>query len=166
MRKNLWALALVLMLSASGSAQGGSTSGSGQSSIPEGEAHFTPDQLKEYYLVYTNPDVRYLRTLFDDYLNKISGHEDEYKILSSWASEYYRSKFMVCSQDPNPFGGTLITLMFQSKPDKIFVAWVYPEGAARELRLRAFDLGKYNDEDIRRTRIRYRTLLEDKDHTM
>jgi hypothetical protein len=35
------------------------------SKIPEGEAHFTAEQLEEYYLVYKNPDVRHPRTLFD-----------------------------------------------------------------------------------------------------
>ena len=31
------------------------------SKIPEGEARFTQKQLEQYYLVYKNPDVRYLR---------------------------------------------------------------------------------------------------------
>jgi hypothetical protein len=51
------------------------------SAIPAGEAHFTPEQLNQYYLVYTNPDVRYLRTLFDAYLRGDPGKEDEFKIL-------------------------------------------------------------------------------------
>jgi hypothetical protein len=40
------------------------------SKIPDGEAQFTPEQLEQYYLVYKHPDVRYLRTLFDSYLNE------------------------------------------------------------------------------------------------
>jgi hypothetical protein len=146
--------------------QAGAAPGTSASTIPEGEAHFTPDQLKDYYLVYTNPDVRYLRTLFNAYLEHIGGHEDEFSYLSKWDSEYYRSKFTVCSRDGNIFGGTFITLMFQDKPDKIFIAWVYPEGGAQKLRLKAFDLGNYSDEDIRRTKIRYRAFLQDKEHAM
>jgi hypothetical protein len=38
------------------------------SKIPDGEAHFTAEELEDYFLVYKNPDVRYLRTLFDSYL--------------------------------------------------------------------------------------------------
>jgi hypothetical protein len=134
--------------------------------IPEGEAHFTPEQLNQYYLVYTNADVRYLRTLFDACLRGDSGREDEFKILKEWSSDYYKSKFIVCSRDIDPFGGTLITLVFQDRPDKIFVAWVYPEGAEKELKLRVLDPSKYSDEDVKRTRIRYRMFLEDKDHAM
>ncbi|HEY5382032.1 MAG TPA: hypothetical protein VIJ65_07235 [Acidobacteriaceae bacterium] len=135
------------------------------SSIPDGEAHFTPEQLQEYYLVYKNPDVRYLRTLFDDYL-KGHGKEDEAKLLRPWSSEYYRSKFVVLSRDQDPFGGTLITLIFEDRPDRVFIAWVYPEGGTRKIKLRAFDPGKFNDEDLRRIRIRYRAILSDKEHAM
>ena len=152
------------MVAASGLAQGSTSGKSERSAIPEGEAHFSQDQLKDYYLVYTNADVRYLRTLFDSYLDKAPGHDSEFAILNKWAPEYYKSKFMVCSRDQNSFGGTLVTIMFQDKPDKIFVAWVYPVGEARNLTLRALDLGNYSDEDIKRTRVRYRAMLEDKDH--
>jgi len=44
------------------------TQDSSGSKIPDGEAQFTQEQLQEYYLIYKNPDVRYLRTLFDVYL--------------------------------------------------------------------------------------------------
>ena len=134
--------------------------------IPDGEAHFTPDQLKEYYLVYTNSDVRYLRTVFDAYLKKSPGHESEYNLLSNWSSEYFRSKFVVLARDANPFGGNLITLIFEDRPDKIFVAWVYPEGEDRTLTLRRFEPGPYSEDDVARTRTRYRTILEDKEHAM
>jgi hypothetical protein len=134
--------------------------------IPEGEAHFTPEQLNQYYLVYTNPDVRYLRILFDAYLRGDSGREDEFKLLKKWSSDYYKSKYIVLSRDKNPFGGAFITIIFQDRPDKIFVAWVYPEGAARDLKIRVLDPSKYSDEDVMRTRIRYKMFLEDKIHAM
>lgn len=136
------------------------------SKIPAEEAHFTPEQLQSYYLVYKNPDVRYLRTLFDAYLHPATGKEEEFKLLGKWDKDYYHSKFVVLSRNGNTFGGTLITIIFQGRPDKVFVAWVYPEGAERELTLRAFDLGNFTDEDIRRIRIRYKKLLEDKLHAM
>ena len=136
------------------------------SKIPDGEAQFTPDQLEQYYLVYKNPDVRYLRTLFDTYLNNSGGTEQERKLLHTWDKDYFQSKFMVLSRDRNTFGGTLITILFQDRPDKVFVAWVYPEGNKKKLRLRRFDVGDFSDEDIKRTRVRYKKLIEDKVHAM
>ena len=142
------------------------TSNPPASSIPAGEAHFTAEQLKDYYLIYTNDDVRYLRELFGAYLRKETGTKDEFNLLKKWGSDYYRSKFVVLSRDENTFGGTFITIIFQDRPDKVFVAWVYPEGSARKLTLRGWDLGKFTDEDIKRIRVRYRKLLEDKQHAM
>jgi hypothetical protein len=134
--------------------------------IPDGEAHFTAEQLDKYYLVYNNPDVRYLRTLFDEYLRGESGKEDEFNLLKAWSSDYYKSKFIVLSRDRNPFGGTLITIIFQDRPDKIFVSWVYSEGAEKGLKLRVLDPSKYSDEDVKQTRTRYRMFFEDKVHAM
>jgi hypothetical protein len=136
------------------------------SKIPDGEAQFTPGQLEQYYLVYKNADVRYLRTLFEAHLNSLGGPQEEHQALDRWSKEYFRSKFVVLSRDRNTFGGTLITILFQDRPDKVFVAWVYPEGANKKLTLRRFDAGEFNEEDIRRIKIRYKTLLEDKVHAM
>ena len=166
MRKLCWSVILLAMCSAGFAQEAGTGAAAAPSAIPEGEAHFTPDQLREYYLVYTDPDVRYLRTIFDAYLKGGTGHEGEFEFLKKWSSDYYRSKFMVCSRDQNPFGGTLITLMFQEKPDRIFVAWVYPSGQSQRLELRAFEPGNFTDEDIERARARYKSFLEDKDHAM
>lgn len=136
------------------------------SKIPDGEAQFSPEQLEQYYLVYKNPDVRYLRTVFDIYLDDSGGIEQERQLLQKWNKDYFRSKFMVLSREGNTFGGTLITILFQDRPDKVFVAWVYPEGSNRKLTLRGFDVGDFNDEDIRRIRVRYKRLIEDKVHAM
>jgi len=136
------------------------------SRIPDGVAQFTPEQLKNYYLVYTNSDVKYLRTLFDAYLKGEVGTDEEYTILDQWNKNYYRSKFVVLSRNRNTFGGTLITILFQERPDRIFVAWIYPEDIEGKLTLRGFDLGNFSDEDIRRTRVRYRELVEDTQHSM
>jgi len=134
--------------------------------IPEGEAQFTKEQLKDYYLVYSNPDVRYLRTLFDGYLKGSAGTEQEHEYLSKWDKAYFRSKFMVMSRDANAFGGTFITILFQDRPDKVFVAWVYPEGSNRKLTLRKLDPADFSLEDIRRINVRYKALIADKAHAM
>ena len=136
------------------------------SKIPDGEAQFTPEQLEQYYLVYKNPDVRYLRTLFDTYLNNSGGTEQERQLLHKWNKDYFRSKFTVMSREDNTFGGTLITILFQDRPDKVFVAWVYPEGSNKKLTLRKFDASDFSDEDIRRIRVRYKKLIGDKVHAM
>jgi hypothetical protein len=49
------------------------------SAIPAEEAHFTQEQLQEYYRVYENGDVRYLRTLFEAYLSGAPGRDEEFK---------------------------------------------------------------------------------------
>jgi len=136
------------------------------SKVPTGEAQFTPEQLKQYYLVYKNSDVRYLRALFDAYLNNSAGTDGERQQLQKWNKDYFRSKFMVMSRENNMFGGTLITILFQDRPDKVFVAWVYPEGSNKQLKLRRFDVGSFSDEDMKRVRVRYKKLIEDKIHAM
>ena len=136
------------------------------SRIPNGEAQFSPEQLKDYYRVYENADVRYLRTLFDAYLADSGGTEQERNSLDKWNKEYFRSKFTVLSRENNMFGGTLITILFQDRADKVFVAWVYPEGSNRKLALKGFDVGDFSEEDIRRIKVRYKKLIEDKGHAM
>jgi len=136
------------------------------SKIPDGEAQFTQEQLEQYYLVYKNADVRHLRVWFDGYLDGSRGTAQERQILRKWDKTYFRSKFIVMSREANTFGGTLITILFQDRPDKVFVAWVYPEGSKKELTLRRLDLGDFNEEDIRRINIRYKKLIADKVHAM
>jgi hypothetical protein len=137
-----------------------------KSKIPEGEAQFTPEQLEQYYLVYKNPDVRYLRTLFEAYLKGSRVTAEERQVLDKWDKVYFRSKFIVMSRNPNTFGGTLITILFQDRPDKVLVAWVYPEGANKNLALRKLEAADFSDEDISRIKVRYKRLIEDKVHVM
>jgi len=139
---------------------------SSRPAIPEGEVHFTLDQLRKYYAVYTLPDVQYLRTLFNEYLSGSGGTKDEVELLKKFDKNYYHSKFMVTSRTDNVMGGTSIQFMFQDRPDKIFDAWVYPEGASNKFRLRAINVAVSDEEDLRRIRIRYKQCLEDKVHAM
>ncbi len=136
------------------------------SKIPEGEAQFTAKQLEDYYLVYKNADVRYLRTVFGACLKKSGGTGEECRLLEKWSKEYFRSKFIVLSRAGNTFGETDITILFQDRPDGVFVAWVYPEGEDKTLTLRAFYAGKFSEEDVRRIRVRYKKLIADKTHAM
>ncbi len=137
------------------------------SMIPGEEANFTPEELKEYYLVYDNPEVRYLRTVFAAYLRGDRARDEDSKLLGKWSKDYYRSKFVVLSKDNAMMGGTFITIIFQDRPDKVFLAWVYKEGGSQKrLWLKGFELGKFSEEDIRRVRIRYRRFLEDKVHAL
>jgi len=136
------------------------------SNIPTEEAQFTPEQLEQYYVVYKNPDVRYLRTLFDGYLQASGGTAQEHHLLDKWDKAYFRGKFIVMSREANTFGGTLITILFQDRPDRVFLAWVYPEANNKTLTLRKFDAGDFSEEDIKRINARYKALIKDKKHAM
>lgn len=142
------------------------TQDSKASKIPDGEAHFTSEQLQHYYLVYKNADVRYLRSLFDSYISDSGPAAHERQQLNKWSQDYFRSKFIVLSRENNTFGGTLVTILFQDRPDKVFVAWVYPEANSKTLTLRKFDVSDFSEEDVRRIRVRYKLLIEDKVHAM
>jgi len=63
-------------------------------------------------------------------------------------------------------GGGAEASLFQSRPDKVFVAWVYPEGSNKKLILRKLEAGDFSEEDIRRINVRYKKLIADKAHAM
>lgn len=142
-----------------------------KSKIPDGEAKFTSAQLKEYYLVYQNADVKYLRKIFNSYLSSLSQknqrriEDSEFAILRKWDKKYFQSKFIVLSRDEGVMGQIFITIAFPEQPDKVFVAAVYKKSGS-EFRLDGCDLGKFNDEDIKRLQIRYRVFYKDKVHSM
>jgi hypothetical protein len=69
-------------------------------------------------------------------------------------------------RDGNPFGGTLIHILFIDHADKVFIALVYPEDEARNLTLQWFSPADFSDEDIQRVRVRYKKLIEGKTHAM
>ena len=72
-------------------------------------------------------------------------------------------RYVACRQH---LVGTLITILFQDRPDKVFVAWVYPEGSDKKLTLRKLEAGNSSEEDIRRINVRYKKLIVDKVHAM
>jgi len=140
---------------------------------PSEEVHFTAEQLKEYYAVYSLPDVKYLRTLFNVYLSGAPAtpgeRVSEYAVLKNWKDPYLHSKFIVLSRTIALFGGTSIKLMFEDRPDKIFSAWVYLKDKNAKhpvFALRALDLDKYSDEQMQGINKRYRQFIQDKVHAM
>ncbi|HEV2988188.1 MAG TPA: hypothetical protein VG759_07090, partial [Candidatus Angelobacter sp.] len=64
------------------------------------------------------------------------------QMLDKWDKAYFRSKFIVMSRDDNTFGGTFITILFQDRPDRVFVIWIYPEGKNKRLTLRRLEAGR------------------------
>ena len=132
--------------------------------VPEKEAEFTEGQLKDYYIVYENDAVKYVRKVIERYLKNSPKTDNETINLKGVDKAYLKSKFNVLSRDPDMFGNTHIMLIFVDKPDKIFIASVYTGG---ELRLDRFALDtNFNDEDMRIIRIRYKKFLDDKIHAM
>ena len=146
----------------------GASAQSGQAArptIPDGEAHFSPSELEDYYRVYENGDVRYLRRLFDAYLAGKSIDDDAARILRPWDRAYLRSKLIVMSRDESPFGVTFILLVAQDRPDRVLRAAVYKRSRAAFV-LRGLDDAGFSSEDVRKLRVRYRQFLEDKKHAL
>jgi hypothetical protein len=139
-----------------------------ESKIPEGEATFTQAELKEYYKVYENEDVKYLRKIFDRYLANAKARDedesDEFALLKRVDDSYFKSKFTVLSRDRDAFGNTHIMLLFSDKPDAVFNTIIYTGNGDQ---LRGFEKDKtLSEEDIKRIRVRYRKFIEDKKHSM
>jgi len=100
--------------------------------IPSPVGQLAPDNFSRYRLYKTKiEEAAYLRSLFTDYLSGETRQTDEgdrpgeFALLDKWDRSYYPSKFYVLLIESAPIGGSLISILFQDKPDKIFVAWVY-----------------------------------------
>jgi hypothetical protein len=132
--------------------------------LPEGEAVFSEADLKDYYLVYQNKAVQHIRSVIERYLKNPKKLDDETEHLKDIDSSYLKSKFTVLSRDPDVFGNTHVMLIFVDKPDKVFAASVYTGNGYRLDRFAADE--RFNNEDLRRVRVRYRKFLEDKVHVM
>lgn len=135
-----------------------------------------PADLKRYYAVYKNNNVRYLRSLFNDYLaagsetinaqntqstvNSACDRDGEFAVLNQWDKAYYKSKFVVLAINKGTFGGNTITILFQDKPDKIFDAWIFPCG------LRSFGPEDRTEEEMEKIRSDIQQFLADKKHAL
>ncbi len=132
--------------------------------IPATEITFTKEQLRDYYSVYQNKAVKYIRTAVDRYLKNPKTLEDETKIFEKIDKGYLTGKFYVLSRDPGIFGYTNILILAADKPDKVLKAAVYTGG---ELRLDYFEIDpNYNAEDMRIIKIRYRKFFKDTKHSL
>lgn len=140
--------------------QGGAAADSGD------EVQFTPQQLQEYYKVYRDPYVKYLRNVFNAYLAGAPDREDEFKLLSKFDRDYYKSKFVVLVVEDGLMGGSFVTIAFQDRPDKVFKAWVYRAGSERRYELRSFEPAKISDDELKQMQVRYRRFLQDKVHAL
>jgi len=76
--------------------------------------------------------------------------EDEFRFAQkNGIPKYYRSKFTVFSREDNTFGGTLITIIFPTRPDKVFIAMGLPGRAEADAEIETLELGKFTEEDSR-----------------
>jgi len=134
-------------------------------SIPREEAHFSPAQLRDYYRVYRNGDVRYLRTTFNAFLAGKALDEGVASILRAWDPAYLRSRFMVASREESQFGLTFILIVAQDRPDRVLRAIVYRRSDSRYI-LRRLEDAAMPAEEIQAMQIRYRQFLADTVHAM
>ena len=137
------------------------------------------NDLEQYYKVYDNPFVKHIRVALDGYLEGTNKGVDDPETaittsevngakagLASFDKSYYRSKFIVYSINDNIAGGKEINIIFQDKPDKIFWVWIY-QIANSKYDLRGFaENNKFSSEEIDRIVLEYKTLIEDREHSI
>jgi hypothetical protein len=134
---------------------------------PGQDVQLTKDQLDEYYAVYKRREVKYLRTVLDAYLAGKPRRDLAFDALRTYDKAYYRSKFIVITIVTPSGGGSLVTLMFQNRPDSLFKAWVWlDQTVENHLELRQFERVDVGPESIAALQKKYRRLLEDKAHAM
>ena len=132
--------------------------------VPDTEANFSEADLKDYYLVYENKAVAHVRAVLDRYLKNPSKLDNETENFKGLEKGYLNSRFNVLSQDPDMFGNTHILLVAVDKPDAVFQAIVYTGNGYRLDHFAKDD--RFNEEDMRRIRIRYKKFLDDTKHSL
>lgn len=139
----------------------------------------TSNNIEDYYKVYKNPFVLYLRKALNAFLSNDSSDvnisnaavkketgEGIISGLESFDKEYYKSKFVVLTINKSISGGVDIQIMFQDKPDRIFYAWVY-QLADGSFELRGFNSKeKMEPKAMEAIQVEYKTFLEDKEHAL
>ena len=143
------------------------------------ELEFSREELEQYYAVYENPFVLYLRKCLDAYLANDSSdvnismaavqedrREGIISGLDSFDKEYYKSKFVVITIDDSINGGKDIQIIFQDKQDRIFYAWVY-QLVDGDYELRGFNSKEFFDEEnMAILRKIYGKYLNDPEHAL
>lgn len=139
----------------------------------------TSNNIEDYYRVYKNPTILYLRKALDAYLANDSSDinisnaavekdsiEGIISGLDSFDKEYYKSKFIVLTINKSVSVGVDIQILFQDKPDRIFYAWVY-QLADGSFELRAFNSKEEMEQKaMKALQAEYKTFLEDKEHAL
>jgi len=140
---------------------------------------FTQEQLNDYYQTTKNPFVLHIRKALNGYLSGTNVGMDSPDLviekdeidgsptgLSSFDKDYYKSKFIVFMMNDSIAGGKFIRIIFQDKPDKVFIAWVY-KLAGGEYDFRGFSQDSaYTEEKMEEVQVLYKTILEDKLHAI
>lgn len=86
--------------------------------------------------IYSNSFIKHIRVALNGYLDGSNkGIEDDFVIngsnndsncgLAKFDKSYYRSKFIVFNASDNDYGGVQANIIFISKPDTTFWAWIY-----------------------------------------
>ena len=150
-----------------------------QANEPE-ELKFTEEELKGYYSSYKNPFVLHIRKALNGYLSGTNEGIDMPDLvikadisedgtiggLSSFSSDYYKSKFIVFAINDSVIGGKMINIVFQDKPDKLFNAWVY-KLAGGSYDFRGFWQNKeFTPDKMKNINIQFKAYLEDKKHAL
>lgn len=129
-------------------------------------SELSQDQLKGYFDLYQDPYVLAVRDQLNDYLNNQEQNLDAIALASlGQYAQYYQSKFIVLNINRSPMGGKEMTLIFQSKPDKIFLAHVNQDQEERYL-LRDFRAMEMTNKDILLITKQYQNFLNDKEHSL
>lgn len=137
------------------------------------------EQIQQYYNVYKNPYVIYLRKALNAYLandssqacifqGAVSGRVDKGIVtgLDSFDKNYYKSKFIVFTIDKDKENGENIQIIFQDEPDRIFYAWV-GDNPYKELCLLGFNSNENTDKKaLREILDYYGPLIFDKNHAL
>jgi len=120
---------------------------------PEGPAEqpgMTAEQRSAYERPLRNPYVLHLRKALNGYLDGTNVEDTctacvvKYKCggvpssLDCFSKDYFKSKFVVVQMSKALGGGKTLSIIFQDKPDKLFVAWVYPYRGSGTFDLRGF----------------------------
>lgn len=141
------------------------------------ELQFTKEELESYYAVYKNPFVLHIRKAFDSYLLgtnegiseiaiKADKMEEGISGLDSFSKDYYKSKFIVFAINDGLFGGKIVNIVFQDKPDKLFNVWVY-KVTDGSYELRGFWQNEnFTEEEMQKIRKQYKVYLQDKEHAL
>jgi hypothetical protein len=153
---------------------------SGEAAQHDQGPQWKEEDLERYYALYSLPIVIFFRFCLACYLRDegcpgLSGAGAEG--LAAFDKRYYEGKFIVLALNGNPWGGTNITITFQHKPDKVFVAWIYEfeaggrgdfddEESSNSFELRGFWDYEMSPSQIEKNKRDMRLFLEDKVHAM